>query len=134
MKSQLKLTLGIFLLCAILLPSSSAFSSEIYRWKDKDGKIHYSDTPPPSGVDSEIKKFDEPQSREKSKPKVNPPQPKLDSSPPTGSEVRIKDSREEPVPTSKPRPQASSPLPPREAFKEKRPYGSIDVIMYMTSW
>jgi hypothetical protein len=33
----------VALLCA--LPAAA----QIYSWKDKDGKVHYSDTPPPSG-------------------------------------------------------------------------------------
>jgi hypothetical protein len=134
MKSQSRLTLGVLLLSVVFLLVSSGFSSEICKWKDKDGKIHYSDSPPPPGVDSEVKKFDEPQSKEKSKPKANPPQTKIDPSPPAGSGAGITKPREEPAPAPKPRPQANSPQPSKEARKEKRPYGSIDVIMYMTSW
>ena len=32
-------------------------SGEIYKWKDKDGNIVFSDTPPPPGVDVEKKEF-----------------------------------------------------------------------------
>jgi len=99
MKDQLKLTVGIFLLGVILLPISTAFSSEFYRWKDKDGKIHYSDSPPPAGMETEIKTF-----------------------------------KEEPAPKESPRPKANLPQPKSEAIREKRPYSSINVIMYMTSW
>ena len=67
MKSQMKLAIGVFLFCFFLLPVSFGFSAEIYKWTDKDGKLIFSDTPPPPGVDSEIKKFEEPQSRGETK-------------------------------------------------------------------
>lgn len=38
---------------------SSAVSGEIYKWKDKDGNIVFSDTPPPPGVNAEKKEFKE---------------------------------------------------------------------------
>ena len=98
MKSQMKLAIEVFIFWFILLPVSFGFSAEIYKWTDKDGKLIFSDTPPPPGVDSEIKKFVEPQS------------------------------------TEKPRVQTISPNSKSELFREKRPYESINVIMYMTSW
>ena len=76
-----------------------ATPAEIYKWKDKDGNVFYSDTPPPAGMDAETKKFKE------------------------GS-----------PPTEKSKPEVSSPLPMGETVKEKRPYSSINVTMYMTSW
>ena len=79
MKNQMKLTIGVFLFCFLLLPISSAFSTEIYKWTDKDGRIIFSDTPPSTGVELEIKKFEEPEPKEKPKPKTIPPQPKLDA-------------------------------------------------------
>jgi hypothetical protein len=133
MQNQFKLTIGIGLICLILLLASSAVPAEIYKWKDQDGKIHYSDSPPPPGVDAEIKKFEEPPSKEKSKTRINPPRPKLDPAPSAGSEVGIKKPKEEPVPTVKPKVQ-SSPPPQRETLQEKKPYSNIHVIMYMTSW
>ncbi len=36
----------ILLLVAALLPSLAAAQVSVYRWVDKDGKVHYSDTPP----------------------------------------------------------------------------------------
>lgn len=39
------------LLCIMLLPSMA--SAEIYKWKDKDGKVRYSDVPPPSNTRTE---------------------------------------------------------------------------------
>lgn len=40
--------LRIILLCAVLLPTLA--SAEIYKWKDKNGVMRYSDVPPPSNV------------------------------------------------------------------------------------
>jgi Domain of unknown function (DUF4124) len=42
------------LLAALALTAVSGLSqAEIYKWKDKDGTIRYSDTPPPSNVKHE---------------------------------------------------------------------------------
>ena len=43
--------LRILLLCVVLLPALA--SAEIYKWKDKNGVIRYSDVPPPSNVKQE---------------------------------------------------------------------------------
>lgn len=43
--------LRILLLCLLMLPALA--SAEIYKWKDKDGKVRYSDVPPPSNVKQE---------------------------------------------------------------------------------
>lgn len=43
--------LRILLLCIVLLPVLA--HSEIYKWKDKDGKVRYSDVPPPSNTKTE---------------------------------------------------------------------------------
>ena len=80
MRNGLILMAGICLLCLVLLPLSSAVSSDIYKWKDKDGKIHYSDAPPPPGLEAEIKTFkEEPAAKEKSRPGVSTFQPKRDA-------------------------------------------------------
>ena len=80
LKNGLKLIAGICLLCFVLLPLSSAGSSEIYRWKDKDGRVHYSDSPPPPGMGAEIKTFkEEPAAKEKPRPSVSSFQPKSDA-------------------------------------------------------
>jgi hypothetical protein len=134
MKSQTKLAIGVFLFCFILLPISSAVSTEIYKWIDKDGRIIFSDTPPSNGVEPEIKKFEEPQSKEKPKPKTVPSQPKLDASPPPRVETETKKPQPEPTVTEKPRVRTTSPNSKRDLFREKRSYESINVIMYMTSW
>ncbi len=43
--------LRILLLCVIMLPTLA--TAEIYKWKDKDGKMRYSDVPPPSNIKQE---------------------------------------------------------------------------------
>jgi hypothetical protein len=43
--------LCILLLSLLMLPALA--SAEIYKWKDKDGKVRYSDVPPPSNVKQE---------------------------------------------------------------------------------
>jgi hypothetical protein len=134
MKSQTKLAIGVFLFWFILLPISLGFSTEIYKWTDKNGRIIFSDTPPSTGVEPEIKKFEDPQSKEKPKPKTIPPQPKLDVPPPSRVETAIKKPQPESTGIEKPRAQTISPNSKNELFREKRSYESINVIMYMTSW
>jgi len=63
-----------FLFIFFLLPPPSMGSGEIYKWKDKDGNIVFSDTSPPPGVDAETKEFKE-ESTEK--PKTRAPVPRL---------------------------------------------------------
>ena len=36
--------------CAALLAMSMLANAEVYKWKDKNGAVRYSDTPPPSNV------------------------------------------------------------------------------------
>ena len=43
--------LRILLLCVVLLPTLA--SAEIYKWKDSNGTVRYSDVPPPSNVKQE---------------------------------------------------------------------------------
>jgi hypothetical protein len=38
------------LLLAVLLAVSAAASAQLYRWVDKDGRVHYTATPPPAGA------------------------------------------------------------------------------------
>ncbi len=140
MKDQFKFSIALFLLGFFLLPTFT-LSAEVYKWKDKDGKIHYSDTPPPPGVDAEIKKFKEPQapqspqpSKEKQRPKADPPEPQLDTPPQSRAETATKKSRTEPTTKENPRIESSLPKSKDEAYKERRPYENIHVIMYMTAW
>jgi glutaredoxin len=97
MVKEVKLIIIFLCLSVFLLPINPVTSAEIYQWKDKDGKIHFSDTPPPSEVDTEIIQF-----------KRGP----LD------------------------KPKTKEDNPKTKSFKrtEKRSYGDVSVIMYMTSW
>ena len=103
-RSQLRRVVSILLLLMFLSPVSSVVSGEIYKWKDKNGSVVFSDTPPPPGANAEIKEVKE-DTTERPRAKENLP--------------RVKESPQRPK---------------SEAFKEKRPYADIQVIMYMTSW
>jgi len=70
--------MAVFLVFIFLLPLSSLESGEIYKWKDKDGRIIFSDTPPPPGVDKEIKKFEEDKT-ERPMARENIPRPKSEN-------------------------------------------------------
>jgi glutaredoxin len=59
MKNQFEWIMAVFLVFIFLLPLSSLKSAEIYKWRDKDGNIIFSDTPPPPGVEVDIKEFKE---------------------------------------------------------------------------
>ena len=43
--------LRILLVCVIALPA--LVNAEIYKWKDSEGKVRYSDVPPPSNIKQE---------------------------------------------------------------------------------
>jgi len=75
MKNQFKGIIAILLLVVFSISASSLESAEIYKWKDKDGNIVFSDTPPPPGVNAEIKEFKE-ESTERPKAKGNFPKPR----------------------------------------------------------
>jgi glutaredoxin len=68
MKNRFKGIIVTILFVIFVSPASSAVSGEIYKWKDKDGNIVFSDTPPPPGVNAEKKEFKE-ESTEKPKTK-----------------------------------------------------------------
>ena len=78
--------------------SSCAMAAEVYKWKDKNGNVVFSDVPPAKG-DAEV--------------------------------ISLKD---EPAPKAIPAPKSNSPKPKSVVTEEKRPYRSIRVIMYKTSW
>ena len=40
--------LALFVLCLSL--ATTAWAAEMYRWVDKDGKVHYTDSPPPASA------------------------------------------------------------------------------------
>ena len=58
MRNQFKWIMAVLLMVIFLLPLSFSKSAEIYQWKDKDGTIVFSDTPPLGGG-VEIKKIKE---------------------------------------------------------------------------
>jgi len=78
MKNQFRWIIVVLLFVIWLASVSSAVSGEIYKWKDKDGNIIFSDTPPPSGVDMEIKEFKE-DTTERPKTREYFPKPKGES-------------------------------------------------------
>ncbi|MBY0475360.1 MAG: DUF4124 domain-containing protein [Nitrosomonas sp.] len=43
----------IFVLTVIALLFSTSVSAQIYKWVDETGKIHYTDQPPPPGVNTQ---------------------------------------------------------------------------------
>jgi glutaredoxin len=96
MGNQFRWIIAALLLVIFLLPLSVLKSAVIYKWKDKNGNIIFSDTPPPGG------------------------------------EVEIKKFKEEPI--ESPKTKVDSPMPISDRFQEKRSYGNINIIMYMTSW
>jgi len=44
-----------YLVCLLILISSSAYSDSIYKWMDDDGNTHYGDVPPPSAHTEELR-------------------------------------------------------------------------------
>lgn len=76
MEERFKGILVVILFATFLLQVSSVVSGEVYKWKDKDGNIIFSDTPPPPGVEVEIREFKEGAT---DKPKVKENIPKLKS-------------------------------------------------------
>lgn len=66
MKNQFKWIITVLFLVIFSIAVSSLVSAQIYQWKDKDGNIVFSDTPPPPGVNAEKKEFKE-ESTEKPK-------------------------------------------------------------------
>jgi glutaredoxin len=93
-----KVLIIILLLFFFSAVSSPVIAGELYKWKDKDGNVFYSDTPP-AGVNVEV--------------------------------IPLKG---EPAPNSITIPKVNSLKPKSEITEEERPYSSIRVIMYITSW
>jgi len=44
-----------YLVCLLILISSSAYADNIYKWADDDGNTHYGDVPPPSVHTEELR-------------------------------------------------------------------------------
>jgi len=59
MENQFNRIVAVFLFVICFTSAPSLESAEIYRWEGGDGNIFYSNTPPLSGVDIEVKKFKE---------------------------------------------------------------------------
>ena len=53
MKSSVKLLMAIAALLA-----AATVAAQVYRWVDKDGKVQYTDTPPPPDLKGTAKKID----------------------------------------------------------------------------
>lgn len=50
----------IWLIALLLLVSQLAYSDNLFRWKDKEGKVHYGDKPAEDAIGAEQKKFESP--------------------------------------------------------------------------
>ncbi len=69
----LTIILILFFSSTVLAP---AMAAEFYKWKDKNGNIHFSDRPP-TGVDAEVISLkDEPATKPITTPKAHSPRPK----------------------------------------------------------
>jgi glutaredoxin len=70
---------GLIIILLLFFSSSvsiPAIAGEFYKWKDKDGNVFFSDTPP-AGVNVEVIPLkDEPAPNSVTTPKVNSPRPK----------------------------------------------------------
>jgi Domain of unknown function (DUF4124) len=56
MTMNLKIASNIALVGALLLTLGTSVRAEVYKWVDKDGKVHYSDQPPLSGEGKKMKR------------------------------------------------------------------------------
>jgi glutaredoxin len=98
----MKIPVKIILALCLLFSFSWPVSSQIYRWRDKDGNLVISSTPPPPGVKWEKRKVGEAPQSLKTKEAV--------------STKPVKRESEDPE------------------LREKKPYGDIKVILYVTDW
>ncbi|MGZ5078023.1 MAG: glutaredoxin family protein [Usitatibacter sp.] len=53
---QLRIIVGALAIAALVSCLDTRAQSNVYRWTDKDGKVYYSDTPPPSDAKSSSQK------------------------------------------------------------------------------
>jgi len=53
----MKTPIQLFVALAVLLAAATV-TAQVYKWVDKDGKVQYTDTPPPTDVKSTPKKVD----------------------------------------------------------------------------
>ncbi len=42
----------VLLLLSVMLLGASAFAGSMYKWKDAEGNIHFTQKPPPAGVEA----------------------------------------------------------------------------------
>lgn len=45
-------------LAAAIAGSADAGAAELYKWTDEKGQVHYTDTPPPAGVEAEARQVE----------------------------------------------------------------------------
>jgi glutaredoxin len=57
----MRILLRLILACLFLLSFGPAASSQVYKWRDKDGNLVISTTPPPPGIQSEKRATDQSQ-------------------------------------------------------------------------
>lgn len=53
MKYAAKLLCGMAMASWSLLAGNPAGAAEVYKWKDADGNVHYSETPPPGEIETD---------------------------------------------------------------------------------
>jgi Domain of unknown function (DUF4124) len=52
----------LWYLLTLLLCANSLYAEEMYRWVDADGNMQYTQTPPPAGINAEVKEIKGPSS------------------------------------------------------------------------
>ena len=81
----MKSPVQLFIALAILLATATV-AAQVYKWVDKDGKVQYTDTPPPaSATKTEAKKID-------TSPAAVPAAPPAAATPPKSLQDRAKDN------------------------------------------
>ena len=76
---------AVLLLAATFVATGASNATEIYKWKDEKGVVHYSNTPPPKGADASV--LDE----SKSKVSVVPAYKAPDNASAPGSDKALQD-------------------------------------------
>jgi glutaredoxin len=101
---MMKPFLGMIVFILLCLSPSLPSFAQIYKWTDKNGNVVFSDTPPSSSE---------------------------------GKKVKVLPERREPVPQEEIKQGAvnrETAGPAASSSKEKRQYGDIEVLLYMTEW
>lgn len=60
-EAAMRISLRLILACIFLLSFYASAYSQVYKWRDKDGNLIISSTPPPPGVQSEKRETDQSQ-------------------------------------------------------------------------